>query len=55
MYILLKIMSTVLMCLKDMPDEMEKVIWYAFLYHCPEKRDKDHKKKRKFLWLKDFK
>jgi len=40
MYILLKIMSTVPMCLKDMQDEIKKVIGYA---------------KRKSLWLKDFK
>jgi len=55
MYILLKIMSTVLTCLNNMPDEMEKVIGYALSYHCPKKRDKNHTKKRKFLWLKDFK
>jgi len=30
MYILLEIMSTVLACLKDMQDEMERVIGYAF-------------------------
>jgi len=45
MYILLKIMSTVLTGLKDMQDEMERGI----------KRDRNHTKKRKFLWLKDLK
>jgi hypothetical protein len=44
MYILLKIMSTVPTCPKDMQDEMEKVIGYAFLYHCPKKRYKNHTK-----------
>jgi hypothetical protein len=48
-------MSTVPTCLKDMQDEMEKVIGYAFLYHCSKKRDRNHTKKRKFLWLKDVK
>jgi len=45
MYILLKIMSTVLTSLKDRQDEMEKGV----------KRDSNHTKKRKSLWVADFK
>jgi len=52
MYILLKIMSTVPTYLKDMQDEMEKVIEYAFLYHCPKKRDRNHTKKAKIPLVK---
>jgi len=54
MYILLKIMSTVLTRLKDMQDEMEKVIGYAFLYHCPKKRGMNHTKKAKIPLVKRF-
>jgi len=54
MYILLKIMSTVLMCLNNMPDEMEKVIGYALSCHCPKKRDKNHTKKAKISLVKRF-
>jgi len=42
MYILLKIMSTVPTCLKDMQDEMEKGI----------KRDRNHIKKEKIPLVK---
>jgi len=45
MYILLQIMSTVPSCLNNMQDEMEKGVM----------RYRNYNKKRKFLWLKDFK
>jgi len=54
MYIVLKIMSTVPTCLKDMQDEMEKVIGYAF-FTALKKETGITQKKRKFLWLKDLK
>jgi hypothetical protein len=54
MYILLKIMSTVPTCLKDMQDEMEKVIGSAFLCHCPKKKDRNHIKKVKIPLVKRF-
>ena len=47
-------MSTVPTCLKDMQDEMEKAIGYAFLYHCPKKRDMNYTKKAKIPLVKRF-
>jgi len=54
MYILLEIMSTVPMCLKDMQHEIEKVIGYAFLCYCSKKRDRNHTKKAKISLVKRF-